>query len=52
MLWSWKESGEEAHNIVHVNAPDSDVCISIWTGLYAGHTVTFNIILHKILNNK
>ncbi len=25
VLWTWKESGEEAHNIIHVNTPDSQV---------------------------
>ena len=25
VLWSWKESGEEAHNIIHVNNTSSDV---------------------------
>ena len=25
VLWTWKDSGEEAHNIIHVNTPDSEV---------------------------
>jgi len=26
ILWSWKNSGDELHNIVRVGSPDSDVC--------------------------
>ena len=25
VLWTWKDSGEESHNIIHVNTPDSEV---------------------------
>lgn len=25
VLWSWKGTEEEAHNIIHVKSPDSDV---------------------------
>lgn len=25
VLWSWKDSGDEMHNIVNVNPPNSDV---------------------------
>ena len=29
VLWTWKDSGEEAHNIVHVNTPESEVRWSV-----------------------
>ena len=28
MMWVWKESEDEAHNVIHVKSPDSDVSLS------------------------
>lgn len=25
VLWTWKDSGQEAHNVIHVNPPESEV---------------------------
>ena len=25
VLWTWKDSGDETHNIIHVTSPDDDV---------------------------
>ena len=27
VLWTWKDGGDEAHNIIHVNNPNSEVSI-------------------------
>ena len=24
VLWTWKDSGDEAHNVIHVNTPHSE----------------------------
>ena len=40
VMWVWKGGEDEAHNVIHVKSPDSDVSAEITQNIGASMTIT------------